>query len=72
MKAFEFQSRLGPEGTLVVPADLRHHVGPEQQVRVLMLVSESEDDSEWNRLTTEQFLKGYDASDALYDDLQAR
>lgn len=72
MKAFEFQSRLGPDGTLVVPTDLRHHVGPDQPVRVLMLVSEPDGDTEWNRLTTEQFSNGYDTSDALYDDLQAR
>jgi hypothetical protein len=72
MKAFEFQAHVSPEGTLEVPPALRQQVRPDQTVRVLLLVDEPDGDAEWARLTSEQFLKGYDASDAIYDDLQGR
>jgi hypothetical protein len=32
-------------------------------------VSESTEDEAWQRLTTEQFFKGYAESDAIYDQL---
>jgi len=72
MKAFEFQTRVSPEGTVLIPVDLRDQVGPDQPIRVLLLVAESPGDVDWARVTAEQFLQGYDTSDAIYDDLQGR
>jgi hypothetical protein len=72
MKAFEFQTRIGPEGTVPIPSDLRDEVGPDQPVRVLLLVAESTDDADWARLTARQFLQGYDVQDAIYDNLPGR
>jgi hypothetical protein len=72
MKAFEFEARVSADGTLLVPTDLRKQVQPNQAVRVLLLVNESEEDTDWARLTPAQFVQGYDASDAIYDNLPAR
>jgi hypothetical protein len=72
MKAFDFRTRIGPDGTVPIPTDMRDELGPDQQVRVLLLVAESAEDADWARLTTEQFLQGYDAKDAIYDDVSAR
>ncbi len=63
MKTFESQSRLGPPGTLEVPADLLSQVGRDQALRVVV-----DADADWRRLTAEQFLRGYSDSDAIYDD----
>jgi len=38
---------------------------------VVLFVADSEDEVEWARLTHEQFLQGYDASDGIYDALHA-
>ena len=70
MKAFEFQTRLSPEGSLLVPSELRGQVCSDQPVRVLLLVPESDDDKVWERVTAEQFFKGYDDSDSIYDNVQ--
>ena len=69
MKAFEFQTRVSSEGTVSVPPDLRDKVGPDQPLRVLLLVGESDSDPDWARLTNDQFLRGYDPTDAIYDEI---
>ncbi len=72
MKAFEFVSHLTPQDTLTVPAEVAAQLAPRQEVRVLLLVSETDEDAEWARLTGEQFLQGYDDGDARYDHLSTR
>jgi hypothetical protein len=70
MKAFEFCGQLAPDSTtLTVPAELAAQLPPGAQVRVLLLVPEDDGDAAWARLTTEQFFKGYDDADAVYDHL---
>jgi len=71
MKAFEFQASINPNETLPVPSEVATQLHPEQPVRVLILVPEPADQAAWARLTAEQFLKGYDDSDAIYNDLSA-
>jgi hypothetical protein len=72
MKALEFETRMSPNATLSIPSDVAAQIQPEQQIRVLLLVPEADDASEWSRLTVAQFLKGYDEMDAIYDDLSTR
>jgi hypothetical protein len=72
MKAFEFETLLNADGTLLLPADLRKQIPPHHTVRVLLLLNESEEDADWARLTTTQFLQGYDAEDVVYDNLPGR
>jgi hypothetical protein len=69
MKAFEFEGNVQPQGRLSIPPEVAAQLPPNQPVRVLLLVPELGEDAEWARLTIEQFLKGYDDSDAIYDEL---
>src|SRR5262245_5343019 len=68
MKTLEFQATLGPGGTLTVPAEVAQQVPPEQPLRVIVLLPDSDEDREWERFTAEQFLQGYADGDAIYDD----
>jgi hypothetical protein len=71
MKAFEFQTCLGTDATIPVPPQVAGQIGPNRPVRVIVLVPDFDDDREWSRLVTEQFLKGYAEGDAIYDDVPA-
>lgn len=71
MKALEFQVRINPDHTLTLPPEVAAQIQQGQAVRVILLIPESEEDRDWERLTAEQFLKGYTESDALYDNLSA-
>jgi hypothetical protein len=69
MKAFEFKAAINSDGTLTVPPKIAAHLEKDQAVRVIMLVPEEDEMREWAKLTTDQFLKGYAESDAIYDEL---
>jgi hypothetical protein len=71
MKAFEFQAAISPNGTVTLPPEVVSQVGPCHPIRFILLVDESEDEV-WAGLTADQFLKGYDAGDALYDNVSGR
>ena len=72
MKAFEFKTCLSADGTLSVPSGVISQLARDQPVRVIMLVPESDDDADWKRLTTDQFLRGYAEGDAIYDNVSTR
>lgn len=72
MVAHEFQTEITPDGNLRVPEELARRLPAGARVRVLILVAESEEDRDWQRLTDEQFIKGYADGDAIYDQLPAR
>ena len=72
MKAYEFQTRVTPDGKLDVPEALSEELQSQRVVRVIVLISEPTDvyeEQAWSRLTAEQFLAGYDDADAVYDRL---
>ena len=69
MKAFEFQTKLTRNQTLDLPTDLKAQIEPGSSVRVILLLAESTEESNWKRLTAEQFLQGYAESDSVYDKL---
>ena len=69
MKPLEFEARLNDDRTLTVPPEVAARLLPGQQVRVLLLADDSEEERDWVRMATEQFLKGYDESDSIYDEL---
>ena len=71
MKALEFETRVNPDQTLTVPAELAQELPAERAIRVLLLVPESAEEEEWERLTAEEFLKGYGEGDSVYDQLPA-
>jgi hypothetical protein len=54
---------------LRVPDDLAAQIPKEESVRVIVLVPEDGEDADWQRLTREQFLRGYGEGDSIYDAL---
>ena len=72
MKAVEFQAQLNSDQTLTVPASVIGTIPMGQTVRVLVLFSEPDTDSEWERLAAEDFGQGYVDTDAICDELSAR
>jgi hypothetical protein len=71
MTAHEFQADVSPDGTLRLPEDVARRLQTGHTVRVLILVPD-DDDRDWQRLTTEQFVTGYADGDAIYDQLSTR
>ncbi|AFZ13835.1 hypothetical protein Cri9333_2996 [Crinalium epipsammum PCC 9333] len=72
MKAYEFPSKVTPEGKLELPETLQTSLKSEQVVKVIVLVSEQEDIEDkkaWSTLTSKQFLVAYSNSDAIYDQI---
>jgi hypothetical protein len=72
MKAVEFQSELGPDRTLRVPASVSDQIPVGQTLRVLLLVPENSEDQAWEQLAAAEFGMGYALSDAIYDQLSNR
>jgi hypothetical protein len=72
MRALEFVSSINSDGSLTVPSAVIAQLPTESQpVRVLLLVSDDDEDRDWARLTAQQFFAGYDDADAIYDHLSA-
>jgi hypothetical protein len=71
MTAIEFHASLKEDNTLNVPAEVALQLRNAGQVRVLVLLPESEENEneDWRRLGMENFVKGYAESDSIYDDL---
>jgi hypothetical protein len=71
MKAYEFPAKVTTEGKIELPDTILQKLAHNQQVKVIILVNEpsqdQEDDKAWNRLASEQLLKGYSEEDAIYD-----
>jgi hypothetical protein len=72
MKAVEFHSEITADQTLAVPASVLDAIPIGQKVRVLILIPEDESDAEWEQLAAEEFGRGYEDSDAIYDQLSGR
>ncbi len=70
MKAVEFKAKLR-NSRIQVPAKLNRVLvkGKNRDRRVILLIEEGDrnDESDFKRLTTEQFLKGYSEADSVYD-----
>ncbi len=70
MRAYEFQNKVTPEGKLELPDVLLKLLPANQVVCIIVLISEPthiEEQTDWSRLTAEQFLAGYSKADAVYD-----
>ena len=72
MKAVEFQSQLSADQTLAVPPGVAESVPVGRPIRVLLLISEADEEVEWEQMAATDFGEGYAASDAIYDQLSAR
>ena len=71
MNAYEFQATVMPDHKLSIPDTLFGKFETHKTIRVIVLINESADEEHaWAHLTAEQFLAGYDDSDAVYDQLE--
>jgi len=70
MKAYELPVKVTSEGKLDIPPAFAEMLPRGQTVRVIVLVSEPSDaheQTDWSRLTAEQFFAGYSEADAICD-----
>jgi hypothetical protein len=70
MKAYELPAKITPDGNLELPERLRRLLPAVKAARVIVLVPDAADSDEqaaWEPLTADQFLSGYAAADAVYD-----
>ena len=71
MNAYEFQTTVTPDHKLNIPDALFGKFEVHKTIRVIVLINESADEEQaWAHLTAEQFLAGYNDSDAVYDQLE--
>lgn len=70
MKAIEFQTKLHSSDTIDIPISCQGQLKSDQEVRVIVLITDASEDEAWKRLTTKQFFSGYSDEDAVYDNLQ--
>jgi hypothetical protein len=72
MKAVEFETEL-TNNTIQIPENFQMELSlsKDKHVRVIVLIDELEqsDETEFKMLSRDQFLKGYDGSDSVYDNL---
>jgi hypothetical protein len=72
MAAIEFWARIGSDRTLVVPPEIAAQIDGDQPIHVVVILPGSAGEQHtWSELTTDQFLRGYDTGDELYDDVSA-
>ncbi len=68
MRAYEFPTKINQDGSIELPDGLKAMLPADRSVRVILLVDETTDDqTQWDQLTAEQFLAGYTEADAIYD-----
>jgi hypothetical protein len=72
MKAVEFEAELS-DNTIRIPENfqLDLSLSKDKHVRVIVLIDEFEknEEAEFKNMVNAQFLKGYDETDSIYDNL---
>lgn len=66
MKTLEFEAEVVEHEMLKLPDEIARQFVTGDKVRIVLIANES---SDWRQLVAQQFLEGYDAEDAIYDDL---
>ncbi len=69
MKAIEFQTTLHSSDTIDIPVSFQNQLKSDQEVRVIVLITDIADDESWKKLTTNHFFSGYSDEDSVYDSL---
>jgi len=67
MKAIEFTTKVN--NNIIQLPKHQEHLTEGKKVKVIVLIEDKEDDSTFQQLTQEQFLKGYGEEDSMYDGL---
>ena len=71
MATWQFQTHLNPNQTVTIPPEVANQLSPEMPIQVVLTTGECSEDSDWQRLDSEQFVQGYAPGDDIYDDLPA-
>ena len=66
MQAIEFEATPDSDGMITVPEAFKDSLSG-KKTKIIVLFEEDE----WKQLATEQFLKGYDEEDAVYDSYES-
>lgn len=68
MKAIAFKTKIQNK-QICIPIDIQKQLeaNSNRNVRVIVLLDETEEDNDFSEITTEEFLKGYVDSDSIYD-----
>jgi hypothetical protein len=69
MKTVAFDGHLNPDSTISVPPEVAAALGDQKSVGVVLVFADDPHERDWRWLTGEQFLRGYAAEDAIYDEL---
>lgn len=67
MKAYEYYAEILPDGHLSVPEKIKDILTGESKIRVMLLLEDEE--ATWRNFTVAEFISGYNAKDAMYDNL---
>jgi hypothetical protein len=69
MATIEFWARIGSDRTLTIPPEVADRIEGDEPVRIVVVLPRSDEDQDWTDTTIDQFLRGYDPSDDIYDDV---
>jgi len=67
MRAYEYMAEILPDGHLSVPEKIKDILTGESKIRVMLLLEDEE--TAWRNFTVAEFMSGYSAKDAIYDNL---
>ena len=67
MEVFEYYAQVSENGQITLPDELRKHLRPEKQVRIMIFLEKEE--LEWKNLSAVKFFQGYAEKDNIYDNL---
>ena len=67
MRAYEYMAEILPDGHLSVPDKIKDILTGESKIRVMLLLEDEE--TAWRNFTVAEFMSGYSAKDAIYDNL---
>ncbi len=67
MRAYEYIAEILPNGHLSIPEDLKGKLAGESKIRVMLLLED--ENAQWSNFTVAEFMSGYNARDAIYDNL---
>jgi hypothetical protein len=65
METYEYIAEILADGHLSVPEQIREKLREKTRVKVVLLIGDEEAD--WNKFVTSEFLRGYSEKDAIYD-----
>jgi len=67
MRALEFTTDLSGESVLAIPRDIAAQLPKEGRARVLVLVDDDSEDTQWRRAAYEQLMRDDSPEDSVYD-----